>query len=75
MDEIQQAREYGAAQRAEGKAEGKAEAIVAILTARGIPLDDARRARITGCSDAATLDRWLVRAISASSVEDVVDRS
>ena len=59
--------------QAEGKAEGKAESIVAILVARGIALNEAARARITGCSDAATLDRWLVLAISASSVDDVVN--
>ena len=61
--------------KAEGRAEGNAEAIVAILVARGVALDDAGRARITGCSDVARLDRWLVRAISASSVEDVVNIS
>ena len=82
-EEIQQARDYGAGQRAEGKAEGKAEAkaegkaeaIVAILTARGIAVDDAGRARITGCSDMVTLDRWLVRAIAASCVDEVVNSS
>ena len=90
-DEIEQVRELAEAKlaegeavgftkghesgKAEGKVEGKAEAIVAILVARGITLDDASRARITGCSDVARLDRWLVRAISASSVEEVVTLS
>ncbi len=83
MDEVQQAREYGAAQRAAGNAEGlaevkaehRAETILIILAARGIVIDDGSRARITRCSDVATLDRWLVRAISASSVADVVSSS
>ena len=70
-NKIQQARDYGAAQRAEGKAE----AIVAILTARGIAVDDEGRARIMGCSDVTTLDRWIVRSIFASSVDDVVNSS
>ncbi len=78
-DEIQQVLAIAEAKLAEGEAvgftkghmSGKAEAIAAILVARGIALDDASRARITGCSDAATLDRWLVSAISASSVDDL----
>jgi hypothetical protein len=61
--------------KAEGKAEGKVEAILAVLTARGIASSEADRARITGCSDAPTLDAWLVRALSASSVEEVVNPS
>ncbi|MFS8068052.1 MAG: Rpn family recombination-promoting nuclease/putative transposase [Byssovorax sp.] len=75
MDEIQQAREYGASQRAEGKAEGKAEAILAVLAARRIAVDEATRARIMGCSDVARLDEWLVLAVSASSAKDVVNLS
>ena len=86
-DEIEQVRELAEAKLAEGeavgftrghmsgKAEGKAEAIVAILAARGIALNEGSRARITGCSDVVTLDRWLVLAISASSVEDVLNLS
>ena len=73
MDEIQQAREYGASRRAEGKAEGKAEAILAVLAARRIAVDEATRARIMGCSDVAMLDERLVLAVSASSAKDVVN--
>ena len=76
MDEIQQAREYGAAQRAEGEAtgiiKGKAEAILSVLETRGIPVDSATRARIMACSDAATLGRWLARAVTAASVEEII---
>jgi hypothetical protein len=76
MDEIQQAREYGATQRAEGKTEGKteakAEAILMVLAARGIAVDSETRARITACSDAALLDRWVARAATASSGHDVI---
>jgi hypothetical protein len=49
-DEIQQAREYGEAQRAEGKAEGKAEglraAVLDLCEAFGIELGPAERARL-----------------------------
>jgi hypothetical protein len=72
MDEIQQAREYGATQRAEGKTEAKAEAILMVLAARGIAVDSETRARITACSDAALLDRWVARAATASSGHDVI---
>jgi hypothetical protein len=76
MDEIQQAREYGDAKRAEGEAagftKGKAEAILAVLETRGVPVDSATRARITGCSDAATLARWLARAVTAASAAEVI---
>ena len=87
IDEIQQAEELAEARWAEGKAEGKvegiaegelkgilkgkAEAILAVLTARGIAISAAGRARIEACKDLATLDRWLARAIHAASVEEV----
>ena len=86
-DEIERVRDLAEAKLAEGeavgftkghmsgKAEGKAEAILALLMARGIASSEGDRARITNCSDAATLDAGLVRAISASSVEDVFNRS
>jgi hypothetical protein len=80
-DEIEQVRELAEAKLAEGEAvgftkghlSGKAEALMAVLAARGLALDEASRARITGCLDVARLERWLVHAVSASSVEDVVN--
>jgi hypothetical protein len=79
IDEIQQAREYGAAQRVEGKVEGKieakAEAVLALLSRRGIPVSDEARARIEACADIATLDLWFARAITASSTEEVFARA
>jgi hypothetical protein len=81
MDEIQQAREYGSAQRAEGEAAGfvrgevagQARAILTILAVRGIAVDDATRARIMECTDAALLDAWAARAVTAPSAADVLD--
>ena len=72
MDEIQQTREHVGAQRAEGKAEGKAEAILAVLAARGVAIDPETRARIAACADNDTLDRWIARAVTAVTAEDVV---
>jgi hypothetical protein len=83
MDEIQQAREYGAAQRAEGEAagfatgkaagiaEGKAAAILAVLSARGVPVSNEARARIEACMDVAMLDLWISRAATASSTAEM----
>jgi len=48
-----------ATRHAEGKAEGKAEAIIAVLAARGVPPSEAERARILATRDDATLQRWL----------------
>jgi len=68
MDEIQQAREYGAAQRAEGEAEGfvkgeaegvvkgKVAAVFAIFAARNIAVSAEARARIEACQDPATVE-------------------
>ncbi len=72
MDEIQQAREYGEVKRVEGKLEGKAEALLAVLAARGIAAAGEARARIEACRDVATLDRWITRAVTADSVEEVL---
>ncbi|MBI3947916.1 MAG: Rpn family recombination-promoting nuclease/putative transposase [Armatimonadetes bacterium] len=76
MDEIQQARDYGAAReargRAEGRAEARAEAVLAVLAARGIAVDREARARILACTDGAALDRWIARAAVAASAEEVV---
>ena len=79
MDEIQQAREYGDAKKAEGFAEGetagftkaKAAAVLAVLSARGVALSNEARARIEACVDVAMLDRWISRAATAASSEEV----
>jgi Uma2 family endonuclease len=47
------------------------ENVLAVLVARGIPVADDVRARVTTCDDLALLQRWLVRALSASSERDV----
>jgi hypothetical protein len=57
---------------ARGKAEGKAESILAVLVARDIPVSDAIRARVLGCTDVPTLDAWIRRAAVASTAAAVV---
>jgi hypothetical protein len=56
---------------AKGEAQGKAAAILAVLGARGVHVSDEARARIEACEDGSLLDRWIVRATTAPSVEDV----
>jgi len=51
---------------------GKAEAILAVLAARGLRVTPSLRRTITACSDTGTLDAWLLRAATAASTEDVV---
>jgi hypothetical protein len=54
---------------AKGKAEGKAEAVVALLVARGVSLDRRERDLILGERDPARLERWIALAITCSSVD------
>ena len=58
--------------KAEGRAEGKAEALIVLLTARGIALDRATRERLLGERDAEQLDRWIVRAVSCTTLADLL---
>lgn len=55
-----------------GKAEGKAEALLAVLAARGVAVDDAARARIHACTNPAALDRWIARAVTAPDLDAIL---
>lgn len=66
------ARRYVAQGRAEGRAEGRAHAVLAVLAARAIDVPEDARARIAACTDVELLDRWLVRAANARSLDDVL---
>ncbi|HEU4412802.1 MAG TPA: HEPN domain-containing protein [Polyangiaceae bacterium] len=58
---------------ARGEAKGKAAALLTVLAARGLAVDDATRGRIEACADPARLDRWLARALTAASAREAVD--
>jgi hypothetical protein len=58
--------------RAEGAALGMATSILAVLQARGVEVPAPVRVQILQCSDLARLERWLVRATSASTVAEVL---
>ncbi|MFD4761368.1 hypothetical protein ACFWOJ_21575 [Streptomyces sp. NPDC058439] len=57
--------------RAEGRTEGFARGILLFLAQAGIDVPDEARERIMGCTDLDALSRWLLRAPTATSIEDV----
>ncbi len=82
-DEIRQVLEIAADREATGFAKGKLdglrearrETLLRLLVRAGIAVTDAERARIEGCSDAATLDRWIDNVIGARTAADVLSGS
>ena len=67
---IQKGREQG---RKEGELRGQvttlAEAVLTVLTARGLSISDSVRAQILATTDPALLTSWLARASTAVSAE------
>jgi hypothetical protein len=59
--------------KAEGKADGKASALIAVLRARDLVVPDDVREAILSCRDLSALDRWLHRALSTDSVEEIFE--
>ena len=55
--------------RLEGKLESKVDSVLLLLEGRGIPVDEAQRSRIAACTDAETLDQWLLRAATAATAD------
>jgi Uma2 family endonuclease len=62
-----------ATQRVEGKLAGMAEALVAVLAARGLTLEPADTARVLAQGDAAILRRWLAAAATCSTIAELLD--
>ena len=56
---------------ARGEAKAKAEAILKILAKRGVSITEAQRQRVLDCSDLATLDRWLDRALTSIAIDEL----
>jgi flagellar biosynthesis/type III secretory pathway protein FliH len=57
--------------RAEGKVEGEAGALLKVLAQRGLELTAEQRHRVLTCADLATLDRWLARSLTVTSVDEL----
>ena len=66
-----QAEQAQAQARAEQALEALRQGITALLGARQIAGSDEIRTRLASCGDAAVLQRWLLRAMSASTAEEV----
>lgn len=58
---------------AEGWVEGVAEAMLALLSARGIDVPERARVQITECTDLAQLEAWLQRAVTIASVDELFE--
>lgn len=54
---------------ARGEVRGRAQAVLGVLSARGLDVPEAVRARIAACEDSAQLDRWLSLAATAPSAD------
>ncbi|MEU7020451.1 hypothetical protein ABZ990_07295 [Streptomyces sp. NPDC046203] len=59
--------------RIEGQAEATANAVVSVLKTRGIDVDAEALERIKGCTDTATLDRWLTLAVTTPQAADLFE--
>jgi hypothetical protein len=58
--------------KAEGEAKGKAEALMMILKRRGKTITDEQQQHILACTDVAIVDRWLDRALSVTSIDELL---
>ena len=58
--------------RVEGRAEGEARALLTALRVRGIAVSEAAREQILAQKDLEQLERWLEKAIVATSLADVL---
>ncbi|WP_320773775.1 hypothetical protein [Streptomyces sp. CRN 30] len=57
--------------RHEGRAQGRAAALLVVLEQRSLSVSDDIRKHISSCAHPATLDRWLRRAVTAPTAEDI----
>ncbi|RKS06151.1 hypothetical protein DFP74_1775 [Nocardiopsis sp. Huas11] len=71
------AKKYVGMGREEGREEGRAaEAarnVIAVLQARGFAVSDEERSRITSCTDLATLEKWVPKAVTIERPADLFD--
>ncbi|MBM7438570.1 hypothetical protein [Streptomyces sp. HB132] len=57
--------------RAQGRAQARSESILILLGARGIEITDATREKITTCTDSELSRQWLIRAVHATTAEEI----
>ncbi|REG23601.1 hypothetical protein ATI61_11671 [Archangium gephyra] len=59
--------------RRRGLKQGLAEGLLRILAARGLLMDEQARQRVLACTDVATLEKWLDRALTATTLSEVLE--
>lgn len=57
----------------EGMEKGKAAAVLVVLRGRGLEVDAKARERIVSCTDTAQLEKWLLRAGTIHSVQELFE--
>jgi hypothetical protein len=58
---------------AQGKVKAKAQAVLAVLTARGLAVSGAVREQVLACQEIERLDAWLIRAVHAQQAEELFE--
>ncbi|WP_329097738.1 hypothetical protein OG979_19735 [Actinomadura citrea] len=75
LDNYEWQSEFAITHRAEGRAEGEVEgevkALLLLLEARGLDVPEDVRSRVQGCTDLEQIERWIQRAVSADTAEDL----
>jgi SHS2 domain-containing protein len=61
--------------RSEGRAEEAARALLTVFRVRGLTVQEAVRERILAEKDPGRLERWLEKAIVATSVAEAIDEA
>ena len=69
---LQEARQEG---KQEGPCQGVQRALLRILAARGLEVDPSSQRRIGACMDLEQLERWLDKALTVSSVQQLFEPS
>jgi hypothetical protein len=57
---------------ARGEVRAEVDAQLTVLSARGLAVSEADRERVRACAEPATLDRWIARAATATSVDEAL---
>jgi hypothetical protein len=71
---IEQGHEQGHEQGLEqGLQRGESGALLTLLEARGIPVDEPSRQRIVACTDRGQLKRWLIKALSVRAIHELFE--
>jgi hypothetical protein len=58
---------------AEGRLKGMTNAVLQILATRGIAVTETARQRVLGCSEIDTLGRWLDRALTVTTIDQLFE--